>query len=78
MHFNGNVEKATLQYIIRDHDRKNFELRKKKLLEIRDNINAHYEDFPVKVDIEDQYYNMAEKIKPLPHVIDIPKKCLVI
>ncbi|MCH8680759.1 peptidase T [Staphylococcus lugdunensis] len=74
MHFNGNVEKATLQYIIRDHDRKNFELRKKKLLEIRDNINAHYEDFPVKVDIEDQYYNMAEKIKPLPHVIDIPKK----
>ena len=22
MHFNGNVEKATLQYIIRDHDRK--------------------------------------------------------
>ncbi|ARJ14590.1 peptidase T [Staphylococcus lugdunensis] len=74
MHFNGNVEKATLQYIIRDHNRKNFELRKKKLLEIRDNINAHYEDFPVKVDIEDQYYNMAEKIKPLPHVIDIPKK----
>lgn len=62
MHFNGNVEKATLQYIIRDHDRKNFELRKKKLLEIRDNINAHYEDFPVKVDIEDQYYNMAEKL----------------
>ncbi|MCJ1656910.1 peptidase T [Staphylococcus sp. NRL 16/872] len=74
MKFEGNVEKATLQYIIRDHDREAFELRKKKLLEIRDDINTHYEDFPVKVDIEDQYYNMAEKIQPHPYIINIPKK----
>ena len=74
MKFEGNVEKATLQYIIRDHDREAFELRKKKLLEIRDDINTHYEDFPIKVDIEDQYYNMAEKIQPHPYIIDIPKK----
>ncbi|MCE5090534.1 peptidase T [Staphylococcus devriesei] len=74
MKFEGNVEKATLQYIIRDHDRDAFESRKKKLLEIRDDINTHYEDFPVKVDIEDQYYNMAEKIEPHPYIIDIPKK----
>lgn len=78
MKFEGNVEKATLQYIIRDHDRESFELRKKKLLEIRDDINVHYEDFPVKVDIEDQYYNMAEKIEPHPYIIDIPKKCSMI
>ncbi|PTK67237.1 peptidase T [Staphylococcus borealis] len=74
MKFEGNVEKATLQYIIRDHNRDAFELRKKKLLEIRDDINIHYEDFPVEVTIEDQYYNMAEKIKPHPYIIDIPTK----
>lgn len=74
MKFEGNVEKAALQYIIRDHDRDAFELRKKKLLEIRDDINIHYEDFPVEVTIEDQYYNMAEKIKPHPYIIDIPTK----
>ncbi|PNZ71108.1 peptidase T [Staphylococcus croceilyticus] len=74
MKFEGNVEKATLQYIIRDHDREAFELRKKKLLEIRDDINSHYEDYPVKVDIEDQYYNMSEKIQPHPYIIEIPKK----
>ena len=28
MSFEGNVEKATLQYIIRDHDKKQFDLRK--------------------------------------------------
>ena len=31
-----------------------------------------------KVDIEDQYYNMAEKIEPHPYIIDIPKKCSMI
>ena len=39
-----------------------------------DNINAHYEDDPVQVSINDQYYNMGEKIEPNPHVIDIPKR----
>lgn len=74
MSFEGNVEKATLQYIIRDHDRKQFDLRKKRMMEIRYDINTHYEDFPVKVDVHDQYYNMAEKIQPLKHIIDIPKR----
>ncbi|MHB7941119.1 peptidase T [Staphylococcus capitis] len=74
MSFEGNVEKATLQYIIRDHDKKQFDIRKKRMMEIRDDINTHYEDFPVKVDVHDQYYNMAEKIKPLQHIIDIPKR----
>ncbi|MGX0706559.1 tripeptide aminopeptidase [Staphylococcus capitis] len=74
MSFEGNVEKATLQYIIRDHDRKQFDLRKKRMMEIRDDINTHYEDFPVKVDVHDQYNNMAEKIQPLKHIIDIPKR----
>lgn len=74
MQFNGDVEKATLQYIIRDHDRQQFELRKKQMLEIADNINAHYEDDPVQVSINDQYYNMGEKISANPHVIDIPKR----
>ena len=29
MKIEGTVEKASLQYIIRDHDRKSFELKKK-------------------------------------------------
>ena len=49
-------------------------MRKKRILEIRDDINAHFENYPVKVDISDQYFNMAEKILPLPHIIDIPKR----
>ena len=47
MSFEGNVEKATLQYIIRDHD-KSSSTYEKRMMEIRDDINTHYEDFPVK------------------------------
>ena len=44
------------------------------MMEIRDDINVHYNHFPIKVDVHDQYFNMAEKIKPLKHIIDIPKR----
>ncbi|SUM65233.1 peptidase T [Staphylococcus saprophyticus] len=74
MKINGDVEKTTLQYIIRDHDRNEFELRKKRLVEIKNDINSHFEDEPIEVEINNQYYNMGEKIEPNPHVIDIPKR----
>ncbi|MFH4910221.1 peptidase T [Staphylococcus cohnii] len=74
MKFDGDVEKAKLYYIIRDHDKHEFDLRKKRLVEIKNDINSHFEDEPIEVEINDQYYNMGEKIKPKPHVIDIPKR----
>ncbi|MEB7793192.1 peptidase T [Staphylococcus equorum] len=74
MKMNGDVEKTTLHYIIRDHDRNHFELRKKRLVEIKNDINTRYTDAPIEIEINDQYYNMGEKIEPNPHVIDIPKR----
>ncbi|SCS30023.1 peptidase T [Staphylococcus caeli] len=74
MKINGDVEKTTLQYIIRDHDRNNFELRKKRLVEIKNDINSHYEDEPIEIEINDQYFNMGGKIEAAPHVIEIPKR----
>ncbi len=73
MQMNGNVEKVTSQYIIRDHDRTSFENRKQTLIEIQEKINKQYYYNPVNLVIHDQYHNMAEKIIPLQHIIDIPK-----
>ncbi|RIN32971.1 peptidase T, partial [Staphylococcus succinus] len=56
------------------HDRDKFELRKKNLIEIKNDINTHYEDDPIEIEINDQYYNMREKIEPNPLVIDIAKR----
>src|SRR5699024_9847298 len=74
MKIEGDVDKTTLQYIIRDHDKTNFDLRKKRLVEIKNDINTHYSDTPIEIEINDQYYNMGEKIASTPHVIDIPKR----
>ena len=67
----GNVEKASLTYIIRDHDRARFEQRKELVLRAAAWINAKYGEGTVKATIADQYYNMREKIEPVMHVIDI-------
>lgn len=72
----GTVEQATLQYIIRDHDKEQFEQRKKHLYEIADTLNKKYNSQLITVDTNDQYYNMGEKIKPHPELIDIPKKVI--
>ncbi|MCS4487331.1 peptidase T [Staphylococcus americanisciuri] len=69
----GNVEKATAQYIIRDHDRTIFEKRKQQMINIQQDINARYHYQPVNIVIHDQYHNMAEQILPHPHIIDLPK-----
>lgn len=74
MKFNGDVEKTTLQYIIRDHDATQFEARKQKLFDIRDDINQKFSNDPIEVEVNDQYYNMGDKIKEHPEVIDIPKR----
>ncbi|MGW7928796.1 peptidase T [Staphylococcus xylosus] len=74
MKMNGDVEKTTLHYIVRDHDSNQFDLRKKRLVEIKNDINTHFEDNPIEIEINDQYYNMGEKISANPHVIDIPKR----
>lgn len=67
----GNVEHATLSYIIRDHDRTRFERRKAFVSKAAQWMNDRYGEGVVTATINDQYYNMREKIEPVPHVVDI-------
>ncbi|MCD7972290.1 MAG: peptidase T [Candidatus Azobacteroides sp.] len=68
--FNGTVEETILTYIIRDHDSDRFERRKKELLHLVNKINAEFGPVAT-LDIQDQYYNMREKIEPVKYIIDI-------
>ena len=65
----GSVEKATFQYIIRDHDRKKFEARKAYMQRITDYMNTKYGQGTVTIELKDQYYNMREKVEPVYHVV---------
>lgn len=68
---NGEVEQTTVSYIIRDHNRAQFELRKQRMERLVTFINAEYGEGTATLELHDQYYNMREKIEPVMHVIDI-------
>ncbi|WP_295841036.1 peptidase T [uncultured Apibacter sp.] len=72
----GNVEKAQLQYIIRDHDLKKYESRKEKMKNIIKQLNSKYGEGIFKIEIEDQYFNMREKIEDKMFIIDIAKNAM--
>ncbi len=73
---NSCCERATLSYIIRDHDRERFEDRKDFIEKCVEKMNEKYGANTVTVELKDQYYNMKEKIDPNMHVIDIVLKAM--
>lgn len=77
-HFEGTVESAQMEYIIRDHDRDLFEEKKERLQRAVDTINRRYETPVVALDIQDRYYNMKEKIVPYPELIEIATKAMLL
>ena len=72
----GHCEEAKLAYIIRDHDRKKFEQRKQFLTDCVAKMNEKYGEGVVEIKLNDQYYNMKEKIEPNMHVIDLVLKAM--
>ena len=74
---NGSVDEAELQYIIRDHDKTKFEEKKKLLAEVVKLINIEHGKEIVELKMEDQYYNMREKVEPVKYIIDIAEKAMI-
>jgi tripeptide aminopeptidase len=72
----GAIENAQMELIIRDHDLENFEQRKSKLQQIADSLNAQYGQV-ISLEMEDQYFNMKEKITPVMHIVDLAKEAMI-
>lgn len=71
----GSVDYTTLDYIIRDFSREEFENKKAYLQEVVDFLNNKYGE-AIEVKIEDSYYNMKEKIEPHFEIIKLAKKSM--
>jgi len=65
----GTVESASIQYIIRDHDRTKFEAKKQNFKKCVDFINERYGEGCLTLELKDQYYNMREMVEPVYHVV---------
>ncbi|MDI0274305.1 peptidase T [Bacillus safensis] len=74
--FVGEVEEAELQYIIRDFDKEKFNNRKALFEKISNDLKATYGENSITLSIQDQYYNMREKIEPVKHIVDIAHEAM--
>ena len=72
---NGNVENATMIYIIRDHSKEKFEHRKQYMKDAISKVNEKYNG-RVTLELNDQYYNMKEKVEPVKFIVDIAEEAM--
>ena len=74
--FNGEVEETKLSYIIRDHDRDQFNARKDFMKKIVGELQEKYGQDRIILELHDQYYNMGEKIEPVKEIVDIAYRAM--
>lgn len=73
----GEVENATVRYIIRDHSREIFEKRKADFLKAAQQMADKYGAERVKPEVRDQYYNMLEEVEKAMYVVDFAKEAML-
>lgn len=72
----GNEEKSTLHYIIRDHDMGKFQQKKKTMEHAAAFLNEKYGKNTVVLIIKDSYFNMREKIEPHMYIVERAKAAM--
>jgi tripeptide aminopeptidase len=75
--FFGTVDVSEIHYIIRDHDREKFENKKDLIKNAVAFINMKYGQEVAEYKLEDQYYNMREKIEPVYHIVEQAKQAMI-
>ena len=70
------VEKTEAFYIVRDFDKGLFEEKKAFVEDAVAQLQQKYGESAVSLKLEDSYYNMAEKIKPVKEVIEVAEQAM--
>jgi len=73
----GDVETTQLSFIIRDHSREKFEMRKEKIKEVVARINEKYHENIAEIVVKDSYYNMREIIEKHFDMIRLVRECML-
>lgn len=70
----GTAAGAWMEYIIRDHDKGEFTVKKALLERAAAQVQAAHPTAKIQVTVKDSYYNMKEKLTDCMHLIDNAKK----
>lgn len=73
MNFDGTVDNAHLDYIIRDFERDGLEKRKNLVKSIVEKMNKNFGTERIKLKMWDQYYNMADELKKHMDIVDLAR-----
>lgn len=76
LNISGSTDETELEYIIRDFDKDSFESRKNHMRKIVKEYQSKYGEENVLLELNDQYYNMKEKIEPKFYIVDIAKEAM--
>lgn len=74
---NGTVDNSETTYILRHHDKEAFEQMKAHVERTAEFLNKKYGEHTVILEMKDMYYNMAEKIEPVFHIVDIAEEAMI-
>lgn len=66
----GDVESASLSYIIRDHDAEKFAAKKYAFQLAAERINSRYGSDTLELSLQDSYYNMAQVMQSHMRVVE--------
>ncbi|MCX6237446.1 MAG: peptidase T [Bacteroidia bacterium] len=72
----GSVEHAEIEFILRDFTREGINKRKLFLQTIVKLINKEFGDGTAELALNDQYFNMREKIEPVKYIVDIAAEAM--
>jgi tripeptide aminopeptidase len=72
----GTVENASIQYIIRDHNRAKFEAKKVFIKQVVDFMNLKYRENTVVLELKDQYFNMREQVEKTIHIVENAQRAI--
>ncbi len=73
----GTVERAVMEYIIRDHSLDKFEKRKVMMWSCVDLLQKRYGEESFKLTLKDQYFNMQRMIDPHPELISLAEEAMI-
>ncbi|VEU81029.1 peptidase T [Haploplasma axanthum] len=73
---NGEVEKTTANYIIRNHSKEKFNEQKETFKEIANYLNKKYGYNAVELKITDSYYNMYDVIKDHMYIVELAEEAI--
>ena len=73
----GSVERAEIEFILRDFTREGIKDRKQNLQNIVKQINEKFGEGTIVLKLNDQYFNMREKIEPVKYIVDLAEAAMI-